>query len=119
MNTVVSDEMLHAFIDGELDVAESEILIARMQEDRALSQRVCELRSLCSMVRLAYAEPPVVERQLPVVRRRQVMQRGAFGCLVLLAGLSGGWALRGFDMQAVAALPAVSHNGYQAVSLAR
>jgi len=120
MNTEVSDEILHAFIDGELDVAESEKLMARMQDDKALAQRVCALRSLRSMVRLAYAEPPVVEGRRPVVPRRQLMQRCAFGCLVLLAGLSGGWALRGFEMQAVAALPAAApHNGYQTVSLAR
>jgi hypothetical protein len=119
MNTAVSDEILHAFIDGELDVAESEKLIARMLEDKVLSQRVCVLRSLRSMVRLAYAEPPVVEGRPPVVHRRQLMQRCAFGCLVLLAGLSGGWALRGFESQTVAARPAAVSGGYQAVSLAR
>ena len=119
MNTAVSDEMLHAFIDGELDVAESEKLIARMQEDKALSQRVCELRSLRSMVRLAYAEPPIVEHRLPGVRRRQVMQRCAFGCLVLLAGLSSGWALRGVGSQVVVARPGAVAEGYRTVSLAR
>jgi len=119
MNTDVSDEILHAFIDGELDVAESEKLIARMQDDKALSQRVCVLRSLRSMVRLAYAEPPVVEGRPPVVHRRQLMQRCAFGCLVLLAGLSSGWALRGLESQAVAARPAAVAEGYRTVSLTR
>jgi len=119
MNTDVSDEILHAFIDGELDVAESEKLIARMQGDKALAQRICVLRSLRSMVRLAYAEPPVVEGRPPVVRRRQWVQRCAFGCLVLLAGLSSGWVLRGLESQAVAALPAAAPDGYRTVSLAR
>jgi anti-sigma factor RsiW len=59
MNPAVSDETLHAFVDGELDVAESETLIARMRTDKELAQRVCSLRSLQSMVRLAYAEPPM------------------------------------------------------------
>lgn len=119
MNIDVSDETLHAFVDGELDVAESETLIARMRDDQELAQRVCALRSLQSMVRLAYAEPPVVGGRPPVVHRRQLMQRCAFGCLILLAGLSGGWALRGFERQAVAAWPAVVPGGYQVVSLAR
>lgn len=119
MNIDVSDEILHAFIDGELDVAESEKLIARMQGDKALSQRVCVLRTLRSMVRLAYAEPPVVERRPPVVRRRQFVQRCALGCLVLLAGLSSGWTLRGLESRTVAARPAVAPEGYQTVSLAR
>ena len=120
MNPLVSDETLHAFVDGELDVAESEMLIARMRGDAALAQRVCSLRSLQSMVRLAYAEPPVAgERQSRSVPRRQWMQRCAFACLFLIAGLSGGWMLRSLESPAVALAPAAARVGYQAVSLAR
>jgi len=75
---------------------------------------------LQSMVRLAYAEPPVAGSWVArVVPRRQFMQRCAFGCLILLTGLSGGWALRSLESQAVAAVPAAIFSGYQAVSLAR
>ena len=120
MNPVVSDETLHAFVDGELDVAESEALIARIRDDKELAQRVCVLRSLQSMVRLAYAEPPVAAgRQPGAAPRRQFMQRCAYGCLVLVAGLSGGWALRGLEPQAVATIPAAVAGGFQTVSLAR
>lgn len=118
MKPAVSDEILHAFIDGELDVAESETLIARIQQDQVLAQRVCALRSLRSMVKLAYAEPPVIDAW-PPVRRRQLMQRCAFGCLVLLVGLSSGWALRGLARQADVTLPASVPDGYRTVSLAR
>jgi intracellular sulfur oxidation DsrE/DsrF family protein len=119
MNPVVSDETLHAFIDGELDVAESETLIARMREDKELAQRVCALRSLQSMVRLAYAEPPVVGgRGSRATPRRQLIQRFAVAGFILVVGLSGGWALRGVESQVVAALPAAIANGYQLVSLA-
>lgn len=120
MNPVVSDEILHAFVDGELDVDDSEKLIARMREDAELTQRVCTLRSLQNMVRLAYAEPPVsVGRTPPAVPRRQLMQRCAYGCLILVAGLSGGWALRSLEFQAVAGVPAPVIGGFQAVSLTR
>jgi intracellular sulfur oxidation DsrE/DsrF family protein len=120
MTTVVSDETLHAFVDGELDVAESETLIARIRDDKELAQRVCALRSLQSMVRLAYAEPPVaVARSQRAAPPRNFMQRCALGCLMLFAGLSGGWALRGLEPQAVAAVPAIPLEGYQPVSLAR
>ncbi len=118
MKPAISDEILHAFIDGELDVAESETLIARIQQDAVLAQRVCALRSLRSMVKLAYAEPPAVEPR-PSVRRRQVMQRCAFGCLVLLVGLSSGWALRGLAWQTDVTQPATVADGYRTVSLAR
>ncbi|MBW8329868.1 MAG: hypothetical protein K0M48_12165 [Thiobacillus sp.] len=121
MNPAVSDETLHAFIDGELDVAESEALIARMRDEKELAQRVCALRSLQSMVRLAYAEPPVTAgRLLRTAPRRPFIQRCAVSCLILLAGLSSGWALRGLELQTVvAAQPAVLPGGYQTVSLAR
>jgi len=120
MNTAVSNETLNAFIDGELDVAESEALLAWIREDKDLAQRVCMLRSMQSMVRLAYIEPPVAaDRKSRIAPRRQLMQRCAYGCLVLLVGLSGGWALRGLEPRVLAALPAAVAGGYQVVSLAR
>lgn len=120
MNAVVSDETLHAFIDGELGVAESEALIAQMRDDQALAQRVCALRSLQSMVRLAYVEPPAPHvRKAGTSSRYQFMQRCAAACLVLVLGLGGGWMLRGAEPKLVAAAPAVVASGYQVVSLAR
>jgi len=120
MNTVVSDETLHAFVDGELDVAESETLMAQMREDQDLAQRVCNLRSLQSMVRLAYIEPPVPGgRKSRSAPGRQLMQRLALACLILVAGLSGGWALRSNESKLLAALPTAASNGFQMVSLMR
>ena len=125
MKTVVSDETLNAFVDGEFDVAESEALMARIREDAELSQRVGSLRCLQSMVRLAYAEPPVTRGWASrVAPRLQSIQRGAIGCLILLAGLSGGWVLHGLETRMVALAPAppvpvAAPNGYQPVSLSR
>jgi intracellular sulfur oxidation DsrE/DsrF family protein len=118
MKPVISDETLHAFVDGELDVAESERLIARMRDDKDLAQRVCALRSLQTMVRLAYVEPPVPDgRKLSATPRRRFMQRCAFACLAVFVGLSAGWTLRGAEPQAVANVPAAMPDGYQMVSL--
>lgn len=118
MNPAISDETLHAFVDGELDVAESERLIARMRDDKELAQRMCALRSLQTMVRLAYVEPPVAnERKRRAVPRRRLMQRCAYACLAVVAGLSAGWVLRGAELQTVAHAPAAAQNGYQVVSL--
>lgn len=119
MNTDVSDETLHAFIDGQLDVADSEVLIARLRADQVLSQRVCGLRSLQSMVRLAYAEPPQVADALHSSHSRPLIRRCAVGCLVLLAGLIAGWGLRGgVESEAIARAPLAALDGYQPVSLA-
>jgi len=128
MKPFVSDESLHAFIDGEFDVAESESLIAQMRHDPELAQRVGALRGLQSMVRLAYAEPPVTRGWVGnVAPRRQFLQHCAFGCLILLAGLSGGWLLHSLERQAVTEsvtfLPvhsaAFEANGFHTASLAR
>lgn len=127
MKPFVSDESLNAFIDGEFDVAESESLIARMREDPDLAHRVGTLRTLQSMVKLAYSEPPVHRGWVAsTVPPRQFMQRCAFGCLILLAGLSGGWILHGLETRVVAAAPMVAplpdasmSSGFERVSLAR
>lgn len=118
MNAAVSDETLHAFIDGELDVAECEQLLARMRDDEALSRRACALRSLKSMVRLAYVKPPAAAaRAARAVPKQRLVQRCAYACLVLLAGLSSGWALRGLEAQVATAAPATLPGGYQMISL--
>jgi intracellular sulfur oxidation DsrE/DsrF family protein len=117
MNAAISDETLHAFIDGELDVAECEQLLARMRDDEALSRRACALRSLKSMVRLAYAKPPAAVRAAPAMPKPRLLQRCAYACLVLLAGLSSGWALRGLEAQVATTAPATLPGGYQMVSL--
>jgi hypothetical protein len=119
MKSRVSDETLHAFVDGELDVAESEMLVARMQGDVELAQRVCALRSLRSMVQLAYAEPPPAGGTRIATRPPgRLLQRCAFGCLVALAAL-GGWAFRGLESPpALATRPASTPPGVQVVSLA-
>lgn len=100
MNQSISDETLHAFVDGELDVAESEKLIARMRENEALAQRVCNLRSLKSMVQLAYALPPHAGGAQAGEGRwasRKMLQRCAYACLILVVGLGAGWSLRGLE----------------------
>ena len=120
MKPVVSDETLHAFIDGELGVAESEALIAQMRDDQTLAQRVCALRSLQSMVRLAYIEPPMAQKQQDkTAPQRRFLQRSAAASVILLLGLGGGWVLRGAEPTLVASDPAVETDGYQVVSLAR
>lgn len=117
MNPSVSDETLQAFVDGELDARESEKLIARMREEPALSQRVCDLRELKTVVRLAYAEPPRVGLRLGQSRdaiRSRLIQRCAYACLFVMLGLGAGWTARGISGAASEA----AWEGPEVVSLA-
>lgn len=118
METRVSDETLHAFVDGQLDVADNEALIARLRSDSALAERVCDLRNLKNMVRLAYTEPPRVSSSIGLEARRWPRtQRCAAACLILLVGLTSGWVLRGLEASPGTAQLNVL-DGYQPVSLA-
>jgi intracellular sulfur oxidation DsrE/DsrF family protein len=116
MNPEISDETLHAFVDGELDAAESERLIARMRDDAALSRRVGTLRSLKTMLHVAYADPPVAAARGTRVARPWA--RHATAAVLLLAGLGGGWVLRGFEQPAaVATAPSPAVEGLSLVRL--
>lgn len=116
MNSEISDEKLHAFIDGELDAAESEALIAAMRGDAALAARVCTFRNLQAMVRVAYAEPPVARatRTSPLPSR---VGRAALAGLVLAVGASAGWAVRGLEPTALAVGAETGGDSYQPVRL--
>jgi anti-sigma factor RsiW len=121
MSAFVSDETLHAFVDGELDVAERERLTVRMQSDPELARRVGAVRALRDMVKLAYDAPPAPpSRATSASARRAFAQRCALGCLVLFAGLAVGWVLRGLDTpERLTQAPVMRDDALQAVSLAR
>jgi intracellular sulfur oxidation DsrE/DsrF family protein len=96
MTGEIPDEILHAFVDGELAADESERLIARVRDDASLAARVCELRNLRSMVRTAYAEPPLPARR--VDRSSRTWRAGLAAAVAVLAiGVAAGWMLRGLD----------------------
>lgn len=54
----ISDELLNAFIDDQLDTKDKEQIFAQIAKDPALNKRVCELRSCRELVRLAYQNTP-------------------------------------------------------------
>jgi intracellular sulfur oxidation DsrE/DsrF family protein len=96
MNNSVSDEKLCAFIDGELDSAERQDLLRRLQIDNELRDRVCAFRITDDMVRTAYAEVPQSPTRTARLGKAAKMAYRALAAAALLAvGLSSGWALRG------------------------
>jgi intracellular sulfur oxidation DsrE/DsrF family protein len=96
MNNSVSDEKLCALIDGELDSAERQALLRRLQIDNDLRDRICAFRMTGDMVRAAYAE---VLGGRPGPKRFGRISRMAYGFLaaamLLSIGLGGGWFLKG------------------------
>lgn len=57
MHTEVSDEILSAYVDNELDPTERAALLERITADGGLRSRACELWQLKQMVRGAYPLP--------------------------------------------------------------
>jgi hypothetical protein len=96
MSGDVSDELLCSFIDGELAPEERAEILARMQADAGLRDRVCALLTAREMVRLAYAQVPAgrADRRARGTAWR-VSRQAAVAVLLLGVGLAGGWVLQG------------------------
>jgi intracellular sulfur oxidation DsrE/DsrF family protein len=63
----VSDELLNAFVDDELDKAERERIFELIRHDPLLAQRLCELTHMKELVRAA--RPEMVESTLQLHQR--------------------------------------------------
>lgn len=90
MQSVVSDEILSAYIDNELAAPERADLLDRIAKDAELRARACELWQLKQMVRGAYPLPS----QKTTARRRGSNPRGYHALaasLLLMLGTISGW----------------------------
>ncbi|MEW6513748.1 MAG: hypothetical protein AB1443_07080 [Pseudomonadota bacterium] len=90
----ISDEILGAYIDNELDAAERAEIQERLTTDSALRGRACELWQLKQMVRGAYP----LARQKDDKNRRGGKPPGANGwphalaaALLVVVGATSGW----------------------------
>lgn len=59
----ISDEMLNAFVDGQLDAGDRALVSARLEGDPQLREDVARLRALKGMLRQAYATEPAPSRR--------------------------------------------------------
>ena len=92
-NTPISEELLNAFIDGELDATEKSEVFEALGKDTTLSQQVCELRQLSELVRHAYDKPPESEKYgKPEPRRMNMWGRAASATLLVGLGAMLGWS---------------------------
>jgi len=92
----VSEEQLHAFVDGELDSAEKNRLFELADNAPDIDTQLCEYRKLKDMLRHAYAHPP-----RPPDSRQSAAGKGATslrlvaGIALLVAGGVAGWIAHG------------------------
>lgn len=93
----VSDELLNAFADNELDAEEKAHLLDLMTADPGLKARVCQHWQLKEMVRGAFPLPS--SATLPPRRFTGGRTRGLAlaASLLLTLGVALGWAVRGHE----------------------
>ncbi len=89
-----SDELLNAYVDGELDGEEAEALLAASAQDPHLKRRLQELAVLKAQVQEAFGEDGAWER--PAVRIPSRRYPAVAAALCLIAGALLGWGVRGW-----------------------
>jgi intracellular sulfur oxidation DsrE/DsrF family protein len=91
-----SDEILHAYIDGELDGDTQQCIRTAMQQDSLLRERVTRLHRTKEMMRLAFAgaEPPAQRHRLPTANRRA--QAYGIAASFLILALCFGMGILGY-----------------------
>lgn len=118
MHNEISDEILSAYIDNELDTTERTRLLERLTSDAELSGRACELWRLKQMLRGAY---PLPHKKSALAGRRLAPPRwtqALAASLLLLLGATSGWmAHERAESQGVSMrqLDAIRHDGGRVV----
>lgn len=88
------DSMLNAYIDGELDKAESRRLLVTMGKEPEMRERVCELQRTKEWVKFSFAELVAPTRLLPKdtpPASRIPLLRFASSMLVASVAFGAGW----------------------------
>ncbi|HUW98705.1 MAG TPA: hypothetical protein VMV40_07700 [Acidiferrobacter sp.] len=90
----LSDEFLNAFVDNQIDADEKGRAYPLINADEELNRKVCELRKVSDLVRLAYNAPPAhpVSRWRTDDFKRRLRPLAAPA--VLIIGVALGWSLR-------------------------
>lgn len=92
-NHAFHDDILHAYIDNDLDVTTRQQLLTAIHEDPELRQRVCDLQETKAWVSLAFANAEPPERDTPprLPQRHAWYGRAAAVMLAVLLGFLAGW----------------------------
>jgi uncharacterized protein len=90
MNREISDELLNAFADNELDGAEKAEVLERIAADAGLRAKVCETWHLKELVRSAHPLP-TKEHGKNRPHRWSLFGLPLAACLLLMIGAGSGW----------------------------
>lgn len=95
MSPTLSQEYVHAFIDGELADDEQQRALAQLESDPEFKAAVCEAQARKAWIKAAYGDPPTSPSR--AIGIESVDWRVSLAAVILLAvGMGGGWLLRDF-----------------------
>lgn len=107
----VSDELLNAFADNELDAEEKARLLNLMVANPGIKARVCQLWQLKEMVRGAFPMASAAPQPRRRFGGRRLRGLAMAASLLLTLGITLGWIVRGDSAQPPA--PALALNAAQ------
>ena len=87
-NTTFSDEMINAYVDGELSTEDELSILNAMQENSELLNRVNELKRTKLLVRTTYSFAEPEEKIIKNISRKNLSLVASF---ILTFGILGGW----------------------------
>lgn len=90
-NNSFSDEHLNAFVDGQLDGAETNRVIEALNRDPELSLRVNEIRKLKELVQYAYNNNAPARGRSTARLAKSRLISSALAASLLAIGVTGGW----------------------------
>ena len=90
-NNNFSDEHLNAFVDGQLDGAETNRVFEALNRDPELSLKVGELRKLKELVQYAYNNNASAKGRSTAQLARSRLISSALAASLLAIGVTGGW----------------------------
>ena len=95
----ISDELLNAYVDGELSVEDQAELVTALRKNPELSEKLCQLRTLKEMLRVSYQNPHLDNNQNVVEKKQYAITRSmsfiAASVLLVIAVTIG--AFGGFE----------------------
>jgi len=97
MSDTVSEEMLNAYLDNELDEKDTRFIELQIQNNAELQHRVEQLQDIKIKIRASYASvSPPVRHEIRPCRKRNLLPSSLAASLILSVGLASGWYTHGY-----------------------
>ncbi|MCK5666588.1 MAG: hypothetical protein KAI17_24020, partial [Thiotrichaceae bacterium] len=97
MSKTVSEEMLNAYLDNELDEKDNRFIEMQIKNNVELQRRIEQLQDIKIKVRASYASvSPPVHHAIRPCNKRSLIPSSLAASLILCFGLASGWYTHGY-----------------------